>query len=147
MSLLFCSINTAGVQVGSCHWMELVDKVLSVCAGHLRSLYLHVLLCIVIRLSVLTCVVLAPCYQYPQCGVVLTNALLVSAYIIANCNCHIDYHHHRNLKSHRLISEERCLQHLFARRWSGSVWKYSFIALDFCIYYSLCHSNIFHLNF
>lgn len=109
------------MQLGSCHLKELVDKVLTVRAGHLRSLYLHVVLCIAIRLSVLTRVVLAPCCRYPQCGVVLTNALLVSAYIIANCNCRIDYHHHRNLKSHRLISEERCQQYLFACRWSGSV--------------------------
>ncbi|ROL53362.1 hypothetical protein DPX16_20472 [Anabarilius grahami] len=60
----------------------------------------------VIRLSVLTRVVLAPCCRYPQCGVVLTNALLVSAYIIANCNCCIDYHHHRNLKSQTYIRGE-----------------------------------------
>lgn len=141
-------IKTAEVQFGSCHWKELVDKVLTVWAGHPRSLYLHVFLCIVIRLSVLTRVVLAPCCQYPQCGVVLTNALLVSAYIIANCNCHIDYHHRRNLKSHRLISDERCLQHLFARRWSDSVCENILLfALDLRIYHALSYSNIFLLNF
>lgn len=44
-----------------------------------------------------------------QCGVNLTNVLLVSVYIIARCNCCIDYYHPEILRSDRQISEE--MQH------------------------------------
>lgn len=138
---------------GSYDSTGLVDKVLTVCSGCLRSLYLHVVLSTVMHLSASTHVVLAPRCRYPQCGVVLTNALLVTAYIIANCNCCIDYDHPRNLTSHRLISEERCWRHALSHRWSDSVCVYQKLnaelipLLRLSVDHPLCLYSLFFLQF